>query len=180
MPNIIIGMSGKRGVGKTTAANYLVQNYRFKKVSFAEKLKETAKLMFPFTDYDFSTAAKEKPYKNYPWTVREFLINLGAFARFHDSDYWVKAVGLDKMAGRIVIDDVRFPNEVEILKGLGAKIVRLERYPKLNVYGPTELDDPSETSLDDYKGFDFSIHSCYNTTMEELKTQMDRLVRDIT
>lgn len=170
-------MSGKRGVGKTVSANYLHDVYKFKRISFASSLKETAKIFFPFTDVDFSTKGKEKKFKDYDWTVRDFLIHLGAFARFHDPEYWVKNSGIANAVGRIVIDDVRFPNEVEYLKGLGAKIIRLKRFEKLNIYGK-DLDDPSETSLDDYKHFDYLIEDCVNTTLPVLYQQIDYAMKD--
>lgn len=171
MKPIIIGMSGVMGSGKTVSANYLQEVYKFKKVSFAASLKEKAKLFFPFSEFDF-TAGKQKKYKSYDWTVREFLIHLGSFARFHDSDYWVKESGIDNAVGRIVIDDVRFPNEVDYLKKLGAKLIRLKRYEKLNIYGKG-LDDPSETSLNDYKDFDYIVEDCVNTTLPSLYKQLD-------
>ena len=46
--NLIIGLSGKRGVGKTTAADILVKDVRFIKRSLATKLKEISSNIFPF------------------------------------------------------------------------------------------------------------------------------------
>lgn len=172
MPITIIGLSGKRGVGKTTMANYLHDVYKFKRISFADRLKEVAKELMPFQDVHLSTKGKEKPFNNYDWTPREFLIQLGQFMRYYDKNYWVRSSGIDNAVGRIVIDDVRFPNEVEYLKSLGAKIVRIKRFEKLNVYGK-ELDDPSETSLDNFTGFDFIVEDCVNVTLKDMYKQAD-------
>jgi hypothetical protein len=174
--NLIIGLSGKRGVGKSTAADFLIDTHNFKRVSFADKLKETARTFFPFTSVDFSPSGKEKKYKNYDWTPREFLIHLGQFARFHDEDYWVKASGLAAATGKIVIDDVRFPNEVEYLKSVGAKIIRINRFEKLNPYGKN-LDDPSETSLDGYKGFDYVVEDVQNIKVSDLYKTMTQALK---
>lgn len=179
MTQKIIGIAGKRGTGKTTAADYLVKNHRFKKISFAGSLKDKAKLFFPFSDYDFNCENKEKRYKYHDWTVREFLIRLGNFMRFHDPNYWVKESGLANAYGRIVIDDVRFPNEVEYIQELGGKLVRLNRYPHLNIYGEKELDDPSETSLDAYKKWDYEVESCWNVKKDDLYKQMDFFVKGL-
>lgn len=172
MPNIIIGFSGKRGTGKTVSANYLKDTYKFKKISFADRLKEVAKDLMPFTEMHMSPKGKDKPFGNYDFTPREFLIQLGQFMRYYDPDYWVKSSGIDNAVGRIVVDDVRFPNEVDYLKRLGAKIIRIKRYKKLNIYGE-DLDDPSETSLDNYKDFDYTIEDCVNTTLPVLYQQLD-------
>ncbi len=75
------------------------------------------------------------------------------------------------------LDDVRFPNEVKYLKSLGGKIVRLERFEKLNIYGKN-LDDPSETSLDGYDGFDHTIDACWNTDIPELHKRLDIMMQD--
>lgn len=175
---LIVGFSGKRGAGKTQAALHLSKYHGFKIVSFGNSLREMAKTFFPFTPVDFSEKNKESPYKLYDWTPRDFMIALGKFARFHDEDYWVKAAKIESIDGNIAIDDVRFPNEVEYLKGLGGRLVRLERFEKLNIYGKN-LDDPTETSLDNYDGFDRRVEACWNTTLPELRKQVDSYMKEL-
>lgn len=178
LKTLIIGISGKRGVGKTTAANYLVEIHRFKKVSFGDKLKEMAGWLLPFKPIDFSPSGKEKKFMDYDWTPREFLINFGQFMRYHDPEYWLKYSDVDQdTKGKIVIDDVRFPNEVDYLKSLGAKIIRINRFENLNIYGK-DLNDPSETSLDDYKGFDYVIESSRNIKKTDLYDQMATVLKE--
>ncbi len=174
-PRMIIGFSGWRGNGKTQASLYLARKYGFHTVSFAAKLKEFAKLFFPFTPTDFSEKGKEKPYRNYDWTPRDFQISLGKMARYYDPDYWVKAADLENATGDVSIDDVRFPNEVEHIKALGGRVVRIERSEKLNIYGK-HLDDISETALDKYIGFDYTIDSCWNVSIEDLHKRLDKMM----
>lgn len=173
MPSEIIAFAGKRGRGKTLAADYLVEVYGFKKLSFAQKLKDEAERLFP----GILEAPKEKPFKNYDWTPRDFMIRLGQFMRYWDGEYWVKALDLEHKRGKIVIDDLRFKNEAVYLKSFGAKLVRLERYPKLNIYGPTDLDDISETDLDSYKEWDFTVPEVVNTTPKSLYEQLDKAIQ---
>ena len=169
---MIIGISGRRGVGKTALANYFVGEYGHLKFSFAEELKELAKVIFPLTDVDLnSITRKEKKFRDYDFTPRELLCNLGDFVRYHDKDYWVKKT-LSKCSKKgidYVIDDVRYPNEAEAIKAAGGKLIRVNRYPKLNPYGKN-LDIPSETSLDTYE-FDYVVHEVWNTTLESLYRQ---------
>ncbi len=49
-----------------------------------------------------------------------------------------------------VVDDVRYPNEVEAIQKAGGKVIRLTRQPSKDVH-------ESETALDDYHGFDLVI-----------------------
>ena len=47
---MIIGITGKKGVGKDTLADYLVKEHGFVKLSFAKYLKEFLKIMFDWDD----------------------------------------------------------------------------------------------------------------------------------
>lgn len=163
----IIGFSGKRGVGKTQASLYLARKHGFKVVSFGNALRDMAKTFFPFTPADFSEKNKEKPYLEYDWSPRDFMISLGKLGRYYDEDFWVKKLALASTNGDVAIDDVRFPNEVAYIKAVGGKIVRLERYENLNIYGKN-MDDPSETSLDNYKEFDYTVDACRNIELSDL------------
>jgi hypothetical protein len=165
----IIALSGKRGAGKTAAAQHLRDKHGFKIVSFAAKLKDTAKLLHPNID----RWHKERPRPELGGhTPREYYITLGSHERFYNPDYWVTAALEDRdLKENIVIDDLRFENEAKYLKELGAKLIRIERYEYLNIYGKN-LDDPSETALDNY-AFDYKIEACRNVSLADLTTQID-------
>ena len=49
---------------------------------------------------------------------------------------------------RVVIDDVRFLNEVEMIHRLGGRVIRIDRP------GPAESTHASETELDSFDGWD--------------------------
>lgn len=174
----IIAFNGPRGAGKTTSANYLCRHHGFKVVSFGSFLRSVAKEFFPFSVSDFSEVGKERKFKEYDWTPREFLIALGKMGRFFDEDLWVKKSGLDQLQGRIVVDDLRFPNEAKYLLSLGAKIVRINRYSNLNVYGEP-LDDESEKALDNFDKFDYTIHECRNMTLNDLHKELRNMLSSV-
>ena len=166
---VILGISGKRGVGKTLMASHLVRTCGFIKMWFAEELKKLACQFFPFSGEDLaSPKLKEKKWRTYDWSPREFLIHLGEFARFHDENFWTKKT-LDKCTQKdayYVFDDVRYDNEYNIIKNMGGKIIRINRYTEQNPYGE-DLDTPSETQLDKHK-FDYVIEKCRNTSPKML------------
>ena len=174
--NHIIGISGKRGVGKTTAAKYLERFYRFEVVSFASLLRDQAAQLFPFKELHLKGGLKEKPFEDYDWAPRDFLIKFGQFMRYWDENYWVNAA-LKKIEGkdRVVFDDLRYTNEANILKRNGAKLIRIERYKKENPCKPNPFydNDPSETQLDDYKHFDAKIEKFHNVKLFDLHKELD-------
>lgn len=176
----IIGISGRRGVGKSALAAYYHRHKGFDIVSFAGPLKAMAKSMMPFTEADLTNVKKkEAPFKEYSWTPREFLINLGEFMRYHEPNYWLNkglaACSLSK--GRYVFDDVRYVNEADAIREMGGKIIRVNRYEKSNPYGKN-LDIASENNLDNYK-FDFTIHDCVNTTLDSLHQEGDFVLKEL-
>ena len=178
---MLIGISGRRGTGKTTAANYLLRKHGFKRVSFADELKRLAKTLMPFTDNDLSVIAKkEAKFKTYDWSPREFMIHFGEFMRFHDPNYWLDR-GMSLVTDTtqsFVFDDVRYKNEAEAVKAAGGVLLRIERYEKKNPYGKN-LDTPSETDLDNYT-FDYTIPAVRNTTLTELYNQVESFMSERT
>lgn len=175
---MIIGFSGKKGTGKTTASNYVSRLYGFKTRSFASPLRDIAKSLFGFKDTDFHLNNKEKPFLDYDWCPREFMVNLGQFLRYHDTDYWVKRIGLDKVYD-YSIDDVRFKNEAEHIKKMGGIIIRIERYTKQNPYYNSAMaNDISETDLDDYE-FDYRITEPQNVELEDLQAACSNIMKTL-
>ena len=73
-----------------------------------------------------------------------------------------------------IITDVRFPNEAEAVKKAGGILIRINRP---STYKPEEagkLEHPSETSLDNYDGFN---HSIYNDgTLVDLIGEVKRIL----
>jgi hypothetical protein len=145
---LIIGFSGKMRSGKTTAADYLANEYTFVKRSFAEPLRDITAYSFGIaakrlTDGDFK---KAEAVNGFSW--RDVLIRVGQFYRSLDPLFWVNR--MDYSGSLVVIDDVRFKNEANKIRSLGGLVVRIGR-PDSPL-----LDDPSETELDDYD-FDHKI-----------------------
>lgn len=89
-----------------------------------------------------------------PMTAREVLQYVGTdlFRKMYGG-VWVDAL-MRKIESDnsdiAIVSDVRFPNEVEGIQKTGGKVVRFTR-------SPLEDSHDSETALDSYDGFDFTI-----------------------
>ena len=47
---VLIGIIGKKGSGKDTVSDYLVENHLFHKLAFADPIKQVASIMFDFNE----------------------------------------------------------------------------------------------------------------------------------
>lgn len=189
---ILIGISGKKGVGKDLLASYFNKNYGFVNIPFAFELKEAVRRDFDFTTEHTDGKLKESPtqfisekvhfldideIKTVYWTPREIMIAYGQFFRQFDPLWWVKKAfnKIDRVCSlyndsnelRFTISDVRFKNEADYIKSKGGLLIRLERKPELNIYKEQSLDI-SETDLDNYEHFDFKLDADNNITPLDL------------
>ena len=142
----IIAITGLKGSGKDTTADYIIKQYpNWEKDSFAGTLKDAVSVIF---GWDRKMLAGETPEDReiretrdeywsekfgYEITPRIILQQLGTDClRNHlHKNIWVdslekKVRNTDK---NIIITDCRFKNEIEMLKNLGAFFVRVERPP---------------------------------------------------
>lgn len=140
----IIAIIGAAGSGKTTVSRFLQQDFIFKRFRFAGKLKEMLHVLGLSWD-QLDGNKKETPSDLlFGKTPRYAMQTLGTEWRdMINPNLWTKvleqeliehinAPGLDKEGEEprpvlIVIDDCRFPHEVEMLKKLGAEIWCIRR-----------------------------------------------------
>lgn len=170
----ILGISGKRGTGKTALANIFESKYGWCPVPLAQKLKEKCRTEFGLTYSETDGADKEILLEKYNLTSREIMISMGQWYRHIDSFFWIKSVfqtikDLEELGyHKFVIPDVRFVNEAAYLKMNNAFLIRLERHQHLNIY-KEPLKDSSETDLDYYPDFDYIIPENRNIDMKDLE-----------
>jgi len=109
------------------------------------------------------------------WTlvsVRRILQWWGTeYRRAQDPDYWTKAwetalVELPDRNGHILVDDVRFHNEVDVIQRNGGVLIRVER-PGFNGAN----DHSSENSLDDFNGWNMIL--CNDGSLEQFLQQVE-------
>lgn len=166
---LIVGLIGKKRSGKDTFASTLVEERGFRRLAFADALKDAALSLDPLIRFEQdetylrqgSTSYEVGPHverlssvvERLGWEaakevreVRRTLQNYGVAIREIDPDFWLRAV-VDQMQdpGLYVVTDVRFPNEAEAIVNAGGTVVRIVR-PGLD----STDTHASETALDGY------------------------------
>lgn len=179
----LILISGKIESGKSTLATYLDEEFRAlgynSKVShFAESLKIISRKVFGWDGV--------KDLKG-----RKLLQDLGKTIRNYNPDYWVENTQLmlendkDSPFDVIIIDDWRYPNEIDYLKSnplYEIYPIRLERKLEVCDNHESELSLPSIKDAPDgyyYGNFhndsnleslkDFACKLCYELVQKENK-----------
>lgn len=173
-----VGITGKMGSGKTTAARFvLTENEHFVLFRIAGKLKQIVQeLDLPYT--------------------RDTLQRVATFFRKIDHDVWVKNTvkAIDETLEKssvccIVVDDVRFQNEVDFLRKRGFVIVRIktsdevrrkriERRDNISI-GPKIWkrwqEDPTEVEIDRIQA-DYEVSN--DGHMNELLVKVQDLMKN--
>lgn len=191
---MILGITGFKGVGKDTAADYLVAAHHYNKIAFADKLKEAVAALLNI-DIDTINELKEvqtswggtkgevslRIYERddgepneYNFTWREFLQRFGTEMgrNVFGHDFWVK-LAFDKMAYTTddwVISDVRFANEAEAIHRADGKILQIFR-PGFESDGH-ESEIPMPGDLIDYG-------LANQGTIGDMHKDLDEIIEDI-
>lgn len=197
---MIIGIIGKKRSGKDTLADYLIKNYNFEKYSFAMPIKEAAKHLFGFTDEQVYGDLKDVVDYNWNITPRLALQVLGTEIFQYDIQdripelktvgraHWVKRFEMwynDKILFEsedigfendgifhVVLPDVRFQHEVDGIRKLGGKIIKVVR-PELT----SNDEHASEMELDLITDIDYTIIN--DSTLDALYEKLDMTIKYI-
>ena len=107
----MVALAGPRGSGKSTIAQYLVDDHGFERLAFSDVLREIAML-----------AGSERV------DDRQYLSDLGRVLRFYEPGFLIKAMEMkiEKCNEKVVIEDVRFPDELMFCKTHGIFTVYLD------------------------------------------------------
>lgn len=139
----IIGITGRKFSGKDTVGNYFVEKYGFERVAYADPLKQATQAIFDFDDEQLYGNQKEILDTYWNVTPRQTLQFIGTdLFRNHISellpnmgkDIWIHALKRKILKiqkknpdAKIVITDVRFPNELQAIKDLGGITIKIQR-----------------------------------------------------
>ena len=184
---MLIGLCAQKQNGKDTMADYLCHKYKFIKLSFASPLKDACKILFGFTEAQVNGSEKEIIDEKWGVSPRTVLQFVGTDL-FRDQmktiipgigdNFWALCLknSIDKIVkstpdARIVISDVRFPNEVKMIQQLGGLIVKITRSSSIRQSSEPAVESKSslERKIDDIKG-NSSIEN--NTTRQHVSEKM--------
>ena len=190
---MIIGLCGLIGSGKGTVANILVDEHKFEKISFADKLKDAVSVLFDWDREMLEGETSESRFwreqEDTFWTKetgrkitpRLVLQEFGTDCMrngFYDG-VWVSFVRkriIENPDINFVIPDVRFTNEAEIIKGLDGKVWCVKRGPDpLWFRQYVDLDiEPTDVHSSEWRWAKVAFdHNIYNEgTIEDLKSQV--------
>ena len=179
---LIIGIVGKKSHGKDTIADMIVSRYGYHKISFADPLKEGCRHIFGLADEQLYGSAKDLVDDFWMVTPRELLQYIGTELlrnQLHNimphigNAIWIQRLEktlINNPDINYVIPDIRFQNELDMLRNHSAIIIKVVR--------PIIRSDDmhvSEISVDSIKGFDKyvinngSIESLYNKIHQIMK-----------
>lgn len=182
---ILIGLTGEAGADKDTVADHLCAAHGFERHAFAEPIRDmlAALLVGAGIDYAhlFERDLKELPVPHLGVSGRQMMQRLGTeWGRALHPDLWVRhaavTLGLHDLPhsspvhDRIVLTDIRFPNEAAWIERLGGRVIRVLR------------DVQAVNARESEQHFDrIAPWACIDNTgsFEQLHGQIDTLVADI-
>lgn len=136
----IIGLHGLPRSGKDTVARILISTKRFERLAFADPLKEAAAILLNRPvgqchglDVGGVPYDREQVMPEWGFSMRWFLQVFGTECMRNQiaEDFWTRrmaaAIASSPPDARLVITDVRFDNETNFLRRMGAQIVEVYR-----------------------------------------------------
>jgi dephospho-CoA kinase len=177
----LIGILGRKRSGKDTLGSYMIENYNYQRYAYADPIKDTLKVMFDLNDEQLND---KKETIDERWGVSPRIImqqfgteicrnDLSKYIeniKLEDETLWIKLFRIfyEKNKDKdIVVTDVRFLDEINAIKSLGGKIVKINR-DNLEYDGHC-----SEKDIDNYNPdlIDYTIDNNY--TFDDLYSQID-------
>jgi len=166
----LIGLSGKMKAGKDTVADLIIKSHpdvNVKRMAFADALKQEIAAKFAVTVPQIN-ADKKRWRLLMQWWGTEY-------RRTDDPDYWVMQLlksmkALSPDVKMVVVTDVRFKNEADVITQLGGELWRINR-----TVGSAADAHASECELDGYDNFTLELTN--NGSIDELKEKVNRHIR---
>ena len=168
----IICLSGPRACGKSTISKHLRSLFGYERVAFADALREISSVFSPTLRND-----------------RIFLSELGAKIRSQLPDFFIQVIKnkIQNSDSSFVIEDIRFPEELEFCRSINATTIRLEipfdqQVINLGERGLTEQDAirviecGDEKFLDCKAGWDFVVPAVGK--FEDVAIQLNELAKE--
>lgn len=177
---MLIGLSGFARSGKDTVADYLVENYGFTKLAFADPMREALVRLDPLiTINGGATMHLSQGLASLTWEdlkalspdIRPLLQRMGTEVgreMFGESIWVEQAIKRASAYDRVVFSDCRFVNEADAVINSDGEVWRINR-PGISAAN----QHVSETALDDYE---FTTTLDNSDSLESLLSQVDKIL----
>lgn len=190
----IIGLCGNKRAGKDTFADHLMTLHEgIQKYSFAGPLKEACRIIFCLNDEQIDGSLKETLDERWGLSPRQMfqtfgtdlvrnqysklvpgtkLEEVGAAFWVYRFQVWYKQWKKENPDKILIITDIRFPDELKVVKEMGGTIIKINR-PSF------KLKDShiSEKNIDNMIG-DYNLTN--SDTLEEYKTKIEKMYLTVT
>lgn len=186
---MIIGLCGNKRAGKDTFADHLIETFKtVDKCSFASPLKEACRIMFCLSDEQIDGNLKEVIDPRWGLSPRQMFQTFGTDLVREQYGKIVPGTKIEKIGNSfwvyrlkiwydvwkkknpnkcLIVTDIRFPDEHEALKEMGAIIVKVTRPEKS--CSDTHVSEQYATKMEG----DYSITN--ETTIDEYKKKIENL-----
>jgi len=182
----IVAFAGRKQSGKSSSADFLLENYRSGssgRYAFADTLKKVCVDVLGLTyEQCYGTDEQKNELVNCQWegkqlSGREVMQIIGTdWFRTMQPNVWADATIrriIKEGKDLAVIDDCRFPNEVEAVKNAGGIVIKLNR----DLY---KSDHASETALDRKNYDELNFDKTIQNGFMDLEAKNETLLRILT
>lgn len=183
MASTIIALCGLRRCGKDTVARYLQDKYNYEHIKISCKLKQMMKLLFDFSDEQLESNQKEEMDPRWGTSPRKLMQYFGTeVMQYHlqnvvpgiGRNYFVNAIAsdLNQRPRHVVVSDLRFMHEYDVLRNHGRLIV-------VEVVRDSCCKD-DHASENEFQNIPRNIVLTNNASLQELYDQVDRFMSNQT
>ncbi len=138
---MLIGLCGYIGSGKNAVAEMLVKNHGYEQDSFAKSLKDAVSAVFGWPrELLEGNTPHSREWREAPdtWWTEQLempvsprlalqMIGTEVFRGNYHNNIWVASL-LRRVGDRkVVVSDVRFPNEIKLIQEYGGKVIWVKR-----------------------------------------------------
>ncbi len=178
---MIVGFVGRKGAGKDTAADILVHKQGYVRTKFAQPIKDICKIAFQVPAALFDGPETETVVEKHQISPRQMMQMVGTdfFRSNIHENFWIQHfedwVRAQPPSTRVVVTDIRFQNELDIVHRLGGLVVKIERVDGEGRHRDTTDQHVTESGIDDLKHVDVFVHN--DGSVQDLWDQVEHVVR---
>jgi len=175
----IIGICGQARSGKDTIADYLSSKYNFRKIAFADKLKWALSSLFFLSNNQLYGDKKEEIDLYWNKSPRALLQGVGDKLREVHPDIWIRHVRrqVESIADiDFVITDIRYKNELQMVKEIGGDVWFVRRPTAPEIEGSKTHASEMELLTIPQNKFDKII---INDNLQDTYNKIDKIMKGL-